>query len=208
MSTVRFAILALLAEQPDCGYGLRRRFEDRVGSVWQVNHGQIYRTLRSLEAAALIHADGVRGGGRALRTFRIGDRGREALQRWLRRPRVRPQPLREEMLVRLVAASQAPPDTLLPVLEEEEQACRRMQRRLRAAPSRRTGEALVDVTRDLARLGLLLRLDAHLTWLASCRTAIRRALGGAYRPSTAAASRIPRPIARRSLDGPRPNDRS
>ena len=51
---VRYALLGLLREQADYGYRLKRRFDERVGSLWQLNIGQVYQTLSALKREGLV----------------------------------------------------------------------------------------------------------------------------------------------------------
>lgn len=46
---VRCAILGLLRERADYGYNLKRRFDERVGALRDLDVGHVYRTLRVLE---------------------------------------------------------------------------------------------------------------------------------------------------------------
>ena len=51
---VRYALLGLLRERRDYGYHLKRRFDDRVGTAWHLNIGQVYQTLRALQKTGLV----------------------------------------------------------------------------------------------------------------------------------------------------------
>jgi DNA-binding PadR family transcriptional regulator len=51
--SVRFGLLALLAEQPAHGYRLKTAFEQRTGGSWALNIGQVYTTLQRLERDGL-----------------------------------------------------------------------------------------------------------------------------------------------------------
>ena len=48
--SIRHSLLALLQDKPRYGYQLRVEFEDRTGSAWPLNIGQVYTTLARLEA--------------------------------------------------------------------------------------------------------------------------------------------------------------
>ena len=47
--SIRNSLLALLQDRPRYGYQLRIEFEDRTGSTWPLNIGQVYTTLSRLE---------------------------------------------------------------------------------------------------------------------------------------------------------------
>ena len=50
--SIRHSLLALLQDQPRYGYQLRTEFENRTGSTWPLNIGQVYTTLDRLERDA------------------------------------------------------------------------------------------------------------------------------------------------------------
>src|SRR5262245_47635892 len=104
---LRFAILALLHEQDDYGYHLKQRFDGRTGGAWLLNIGQVYQTLQALERSGLIIAVAARATLRPSRRriFAITAKGIRALERWRRRPAVPHRPVRDELLLRLLAAA-------------------------------------------------------------------------------------------------------
>jgi DNA-binding PadR family transcriptional regulator len=59
---VRQAILALLAEAPQNGYGLMQTIEARSGGRWRPSSGSIYPTLAQLEDEGLVRVDEQDGG--------------------------------------------------------------------------------------------------------------------------------------------------
>lgn len=54
---VRAAILVLLAEQPNNGYGLMQEVEDRSDGVWRPSPGSMYPALAQLEDEGLVVAE-------------------------------------------------------------------------------------------------------------------------------------------------------
>ena len=44
--SIRFAILALLAEKPRHGYEIKNEFDRRTNHTWPLNIGQVYRLFR------------------------------------------------------------------------------------------------------------------------------------------------------------------
>jgi len=55
---VRIAILSLLSEKPNNGYGLIKEITDRSGGTWYPSPGSIYPTLQHLVDEELIEATG------------------------------------------------------------------------------------------------------------------------------------------------------
>ena len=54
MSTTIYAVLGLLNIEPMSGYDIRQNLEESLSYFWSESYGQIYPTLRKLEAARLI----------------------------------------------------------------------------------------------------------------------------------------------------------
>ena len=94
------ALLTALVEQPGSGSELAGRFDRSIGYFWQATHQQIYRELARLEEAGWVESLPAEQGRGRKRAYCILPAGREELSRWLREP-VAPQPLRDEMMVRL-----------------------------------------------------------------------------------------------------------
>jgi DNA-binding PadR family transcriptional regulator len=178
----RFAVLALLREQSDYGYRLKQRFEGLVGPAWKVNVGQIYQTLRALERRGQVAElrDGSRESAsakrypeRTRRCFEITPKGTQALDRWLSRPATAIQPMRDEMVVRLLVLGQRRADVFRKLLEARERSCRKHLDRLlvlRAKLSPIGGEA--PLSPRLALEGQILQVSAYLDWLALCSTSL------------------------------------
>jgi len=178
---IRHALLALLREQPDYGYRLKQRFDERVGRAWQLNVGQVYQTLHALARSGLVreipNPDAAVAQSR--RVFEITPKGARALERWLRRPATRLRPIRHDLLLRLLCVA---PDQYRDVLHEvdaQEQACRQQLDALHA----RRARALRQGAPPLAMLALeaeLLHAAMQIEWLGHCR----EVLGGWPSPAT------------------------
>jgi DNA-binding PadR family transcriptional regulator len=69
---VRAALLVLLDEGPQNGYGLMQEIERRSGGVWRPSPGSVYPALQQLEDEGLVRAD--ESGDRRL--FHLTDEGR------------------------------------------------------------------------------------------------------------------------------------
>jgi len=171
---VRYALLGLLREQRDYGYRLKLRFDERVGTAWHLNIGQVYQTLRALQRAKLVNEvdDGTSDGQPhpARRLFELTPKGHRTLERWLQRPPVRLRPVRDEMLIRLLVVEPDRRSELLERLAEQEHQYKRQLARLltqqRRQPASMGGEHLV---RNLSIEAALLHTEAHLKWLEYCR---------------------------------------
>jgi DNA-binding PadR family transcriptional regulator len=187
---VRYALLGLLREQRDYGYRLKLRFDERVGTAWHLNIGQVYQTLRALQRAKLVAevGEGTSDGQHpARRMFELTPKGARTLERWLQRPPVRLRPVRDEMLIRLlVVAPERRPEVIERLNEQELQYSRQLARlhaQQRRQPSNGDPE---HVVRGLSLEAALLHTEAHLRWLAYCREYLESLAAGLQEPTTAA----------------------
>ena len=62
--SVRYALLALLSEEPKHGLQLREEFETWAGEAWPLNEGQVDRTLQRLEREGLVESGTVAAAAR------------------------------------------------------------------------------------------------------------------------------------------------
>jgi DNA-binding PadR family transcriptional regulator len=95
------AILVLLAETPQSGYDLAKRFDGSVGFFWQATHQQIYRELNKLESQEWIIAQAIAQVGRPdKKLFSLTDLGISQLQNWILQP-CEVAAIKEEILIKL-----------------------------------------------------------------------------------------------------------
>src|ERR1700760_4759853 len=92
------AARGLLAQPPDSGYDLLKRFEESIANVWPATQSQLYGELNKLADAGLIEVSDV--GPRGRKEYRITEAGRAELQRWVMSPEDDP-PLRDASLLRV-----------------------------------------------------------------------------------------------------------
>jgi DNA-binding PadR family transcriptional regulator len=165
--SVRYALLALLAQQPMYGYQLKSQFEGRLGQAWPLNVGQVYTTLARLERDGLVQGKTADPeGGEARRTYRISDAGRAALAEWFATPVSRNGQHRDELLVKVVAALDNGRDAVVAVLRSQRTATLELLRRhtLAKADAARRG----DLPRLLAADLLIAQAEGEAAWLDLC----------------------------------------
>ena len=104
--SVKQALLALLEQGPMYGYQLRVEFENRTGSTWPLNVGQVYTTLNRLERDGFVEGEGVDDEGHVV--YRITDAGRGEVAAWFTTPVARTQPPRDELAIKLALAVTVP----------------------------------------------------------------------------------------------------
>ena len=169
---LRWALMAMLAEGEAHGYALRKRFTDRVGPFWHPNIGQVYQVLHELERRGYVTRRDVTSGARLRRLFRLTLRGERALRTWLGRRPAWPPPLREEIIVRMLAVERLGPSAVLAQLERHESEYRRY---LACVQSEAPRDA--PVTRRLTQEAAVGFAEAHLRWLARCREILTAGAG-------------------------------
>jgi PadR family transcriptional regulator AphA len=167
---LRYALLAMLGEREGHGYELLKRFRARVGPFWHPNIGQVYQLLHELAGRGLVVCRDEPGAPRLRRVFRLTPRGSRALRTWLTRRPGWPPPLRDEILVRLLAAEAAGPHALLDQLARQEAEYRRYLDLVRS----QGGPASAGVVRRLADAAALSQAEAHLAWLEAARALVER----------------------------------
>lgn len=98
------AVLGALSVEPMTGYRLRAAIADTLGHFWHESFGQIYPTLKALEAAGRVDREVATGSG----AFRITVAGEERLRHLLTEPFSAPPP-RDALLLRLFFARHVAP---------------------------------------------------------------------------------------------------
>ncbi len=180
--SVRHAVLGLIRERPDHGYRIKKRFEERVGAVWRLNLGQVYQALRSLETNGLIReaptttVDRERDTTRPLRSFEVTEKGTRKLDAWLRGPIGPTQPMRDELLIRLLLMERDRREQACDCIDRQEARYQELLARLLARKRK-----LIARGPDAPLVALLgieaaeLRASAHIKWLQICRTRMKDA---------------------------------
>lgn len=95
-----FAILGMLTLKPMSGYELRRTVGRSIAHFWSESYGQLYPSLKKLEAAKLVTRRTEAGQKRDKHVYAITPAGVGKLREWLAQP-PKPQPPRSELLLKL-----------------------------------------------------------------------------------------------------------
>ncbi len=175
--SLKHAVLALIAERRGYGYELVQRLDERVGPAWQLNPSAIYPALDQLERGGLATST-VRHGGtrRSPRVvYEATTDGLAALDAWLRASGVPPEPVRDDLHLRIAFAGAEHRPALARQLAAHEHARAellaqypRTHGQSTAAPTdapATDGPALVDDA-------VVARLRAELAWLPRARAAL------------------------------------
>lgn len=188
--SVRQALLALLEQGPMYGYQLRAEFEQRTGSTWPLNVGQVYTTLTRLERDGLVESideaaagdpgvsRGADQGASHGAIYRVTPAGREEVAAWFTTPVARTQPPRDELAIKLAIAVTVPGVDVGRVIQQQRSATMtalqdytRLKRGGRAAaPADRA-----DMAWSLVLDSLVFGAEAEIRWLDHCEARLRRA---------------------------------
>jgi len=179
--SARHVLLGLLLDRPAYPYQLADRLEQRLGSSWQVDSGQLYKTVKLLERGGLIErvddaAENPRADNRAERhVFQITQRGIEEFERWFDQTRDPVRLPRRPLLAKIAFAG---PDRLARTITKldgyehdcAERLCETIGMR-DALPN--TEDELLRADHLLLRLNLstdIYSLEVELRWAKEART--------------------------------------
>lgn len=182
--SVRHSLLALLQEQPRYGYQLRSEFEQRTGSIWPLNIGQVYTTLDRLERDGLVTKDGDDGDGHVI--YRLTEPGAEQVRNWFANPVAATNPPRNELAIKLALAVTLPGVDVRAVIQAQRSAS---MRSLQDYTKARRTTAAHDRPEDTAWLlvldSLIYSTEAEVRWLDHCESRmLQLSAQNAARPRT------------------------
>jgi len=199
--SVRQALLALLEQEPMYGYQLRVEFEQRTGSTWPLNVGQVYTTLTRLERDGLVVStaavDGApEEGGTHGAIYRITDAGREEVAAWFTTPVARTQPPRDELAIKLALAVTVPGVDVGLVIQQQRSATMAALQdytRLKRQGAAAAGQGRNELAWSLVLDSLVFAAEAEIRWLDHCEARLRRAAAERRATGDATSGSVERP---------------
>lgn len=118
MKETEYVVLGLLSESPLTGYRIKRLIDLRFHFFWSESYGQIYPTLKALEAKGLIEeVSRAARCNRSQKTYHITPGGTDALRLWLKQPVVR-ETVRLEILLKMYFSHLVSVDAMIMHLRE------------------------------------------------------------------------------------------
>ena len=175
--SVRQALLALLEEGPMYGYQLRAEFEQRTGTTWPLNVGQVYTTLTRLERDGLVEGGGADDEGHV--HYRITEAGRDEVSAWFTTPVPRSQPPRDELAIKLALAVTVPGVDVGALIQRQRTATMNAlhdyTRLKRQAQPGNVADTSADLAWGLVLDSLVFAAEAEIRWLDHCEARVRRA---------------------------------
>ena len=165
--SLKHVLLALLTEEPNHGYELKKRYDETLGALWPVQQAQIYNNLRLLEKAGQIVLE-TRVEQENLpdqKLYRVTEAGSADLAEWVNSPVLSSRQLKDDLYLKL--------STLASILQSAPQLTELLwrQRAIYLQQLRDLERTLTDaeargdeVTASLLD-GAILHAEADLTWL-------------------------------------------
>jgi DNA-binding PadR family transcriptional regulator len=171
--SVKHALLALLEQEPMYGYQLRVEFEQRTGTTWPLNVGQVYTTLSRLERDGLAEGGGEDAEGHVI--YRITEAGRDEVASWFTTPVARTQPPRDELAIKLALAVTVPGVDVATVIQQQRSATMTALQDYTRLKRQATGTAPAELAWSLVLDSLVFGAEAEVRWLDHCEARLRRA---------------------------------
>jgi DNA-binding PadR family transcriptional regulator len=169
--SIRQGILAMLADGPRHGYQLRVDFEERTGSTWPLNIGQVYTTLSRLERDGLVSV--LDGSDDTQKRYAITPQGKAELAAWFATPVHREDRPRDELAIKLAMAAELPTTDLHSVVQAQRTDTMRALQdytRLRRAHD----EGSDDISWPIVLDSLIFATEAEIRWLDACEERLSR----------------------------------
>lgn len=119
MSTIRYALLSLLARETLSGYDIKQQMNNRFGPFWKVGSNQVYPELAKMEGEGLVKLHGLEQHAyRPVRkVYEITEAGQEALKQWTREPGELDK-VRDEFLLKTYNSWLVEPEKMIKQVEE------------------------------------------------------------------------------------------
>ncbi len=165
--SIRQSLLALLQDRPRYGYQLRLEFQDRTGSSWPLNIGQVYTTLDRLERDGLVRKGGADGAGHV--NYSITPEGQAEVRTWFTSPVSRANPPRNELAIKLALGLTLPGvDVGATIQAQRAVSIRALQEYTKARRDTAAMQRHADTARLLVLDSLIFQTEAEVRWLDLC----------------------------------------
>lgn len=118
MST-KHAILGLLNQRPMHGYEIKKEFEKSVSFIWSINIGQLYTLLKKMEKEKEIVKKEVSQKNKPDKlVYKITDKGKSNLRKWLSEPVVMRQ-TKDEFYLKMMFLTEAKKEDAKKYIDEQ-----------------------------------------------------------------------------------------
>lgn len=110
-------ILVVLASEPRSGYDVSKCFDESLSCYWKASQQQIYRELSKMEQQGWVCFETIPQEGKPdKKIYHLTAQGQQELAQWFTEP-TEPTPIREDLLVRVLAGALMPRDCLIKELQ-------------------------------------------------------------------------------------------
>jgi DNA-binding PadR family transcriptional regulator len=176
--SIRHSLLALLQDRPRYGYQLRIEFQERTGSTWPLNIGQVYTTLERLDRDGLVQKDGADGDGHVI--YSITPAGRIEVRDWFRAPVNRTSPPRNELAIKLALALTLPGADVGALIQAQRAvSIRALQEHTKSRRESTVSPRAADMAKLLVLDSLIFQTEAEVRWLDLCEARLMQLAGPA-----------------------------
>lgn len=119
MSSIRFALLSLLAREPLSGYDMKQQLDGRINIFYKINNNQLYPNLSKLRDEGLIELQSYEKASYrpARKVYKITEEGIEKLKLWVMEPSA--PGAWDEFLLKQYSGWLVDPEVMLPQVEEK-----------------------------------------------------------------------------------------
>ncbi|MBE9070467.1 PadR family transcriptional regulator [Leptolyngbya cf. ectocarpi LEGE 11479] len=161
-------ILALLAQRPDSGYDISKRFDEGLSCYWKATQQQVYRELSKMEAQGWVDFEKVPQEGKPdKKIYSITEPGWVELTRWYAEPTERTQ-IREDLLVKVMIGYKMPRELLLKELHHRQTLHQAQLEEYRTMEEMCLAEADPSVELQFKYLTLKRGIAYETSWLQWC----------------------------------------
>jgi DNA-binding PadR family transcriptional regulator len=182
----------LLLRKPSHGYELAVRFGELFGPGWEINRGQVYDMVHTLQEKGLVERLPARQTGRRAQQYRVTPEGARAYAEWFGTPSSQSRPHRETFYLKLALAGPNDARHLLESIAIQEQACVDRLRTYAEGGCRAPEEAgeWEILARDMIDEATSTQLHGELELLGKMRRRIERLLEDSPDSSQSSVARI------------------
>jgi DNA-binding PadR family transcriptional regulator len=168
--SVKHALLALLERGQSTTYQLKKDFDRTTSQTWPLNIGQVSSTLQRLSRDALVERD--ESDDAVAEPWKLTAAGHAELERWWARPVDREQRGRDELIVKIALAVDAPGVDVTLLIQRQRSA---MQRLLHDVTRARRAVLSDELAARLVLDNHIFATEAELRWLDAVEEEVARA---------------------------------
>ncbi|ESA36201.1 transcriptional regulator [Leptolyngbya sp. Heron Island J] len=161
-------ILALLAQQPDSGYDISKRFDEGVSCYWKATQQQVYRELSKMTSQGWVAFKKVPQAGKPdKKIYSITEAGWAELARWYAELTERTQ-IREDLLVKVMIGYKMPRELLLKELHHRQALHQAQLEKYRTIEEKHLANPNPPVEMQFKYLTLKRGIAYETSWLQWC----------------------------------------